>query len=207
MRTRSSFDPGRRFFLTRVAPACALTFVGTRHLFALPQSNEEKEVQEATHNFDKEFGGKLTYRQFYANRYREFIDLAKELEKGWGRERTIEFLKRISAEKMTKFGKSQADQSSDNSFEAYVKQFRTGYENVLTKEIVEDTDAAFELKVTECIWADTFLRADADHIGYASVCWGDYAWANSFNDRITMVRDKTLMQGHDCCNHRYLWQG
>jgi hypothetical protein len=25
-----------------------------------------------------------------------------------------------------------------------------------------------------------------------------------FNPDIKMVRDKILMQGHDCCNHRYL---
>jgi hypothetical protein len=114
---------------------------------------------------------------------------------------------KITTEKMASLGKSQAGRTSDNSFEAYVKQFRIGYGNVLTMEIVEDTDTAFELEVTECIWADTFLRAQAGHIGFASVCWGDYAWAESFNDKITMVRDKTLMEGHDYCNHRYLWKG
>jgi hypothetical protein len=74
-------------------------------------------------------------------------------------------------------------------------------------EIVEDTEKAFELKITECIWADTFLKAKAGHIGYAWVCWGDYAWAEGFNPKIKMVRDKTLMQGHDRCNHRYIWTG
>lgn len=87
----------------------------------------------------------------------------------------------------------------------YVNQFRSGYESTLTKEIVEDTEKAFELKVTECIWADTFLRAKAGDIGYAWVCWGDYSWAEGFNPKVKMIRDKTLMQGHDCCNHRYVY--
>ena len=56
-------------------------------------------------------------------------------------------------------------------------------------EIVEDTDTAFELKVGECIWADTFRRAEG------------------FNSKIEMVRDLTLMQGHSICNHCYLWKG
>ena len=74
-------------------------------------------------------------------------------------------------------------------------------------EIVENMDTAYELKVTECIWASTFLAAKAGDIGYASVCIGDYTWAEGFNPKIKLVRDKTLMQGHDICNHRYIWTG
>jgi len=32
------------------------------------------------------------------------------------------------------------------------------------------------------------------------------AFARAFNPQFEMVRDKTLMQGHDCCSHRYLWK-
>jgi hypothetical protein len=205
MRSEKIVDSGRRTFITRVVPACALTCLAAKNVFALAQSGAG--VQETGHKFDAELGRKLTYRQLYANRYGEFIELAKALEKEWGRERTIEFLKKRTTEQMTEYGKQQAEKASDNSFEAYVKQFRVGYANALTKEIVEDTDTAFELKVTECIWADTFLRAEAGHIGYAAVCWGDYAWASSYNEKMEMVRDKTLMQGHECCNHRYIWKG
>lgn len=205
MRVEQTVDPGRRTFITKVVPACALTCLAARNVLALAQSEEVAE--EVAHKFDAELGRKLTYRQIFTNRYREFIELAKALEKEWGRERAVEFIEKMTTEKMTQYGKKQAEEVSDNSFEAYVKQFRAGYENMLVKEIVEDTDTAFELKVTECIWADTFLLADAGHIGYAAVCWGDYAWASSFNEKIEMVRDKTLMQGHDCCNHRYIWKG
>ena len=205
MQEEKTIDSGRRTFITKVVPACALTCLAARNVFALAQSEEVS--QEAAHKFDEAINRDITYRQMLANRYREFIELSKALEKEWGKERTVEFLKKMTTEKMTQYGKKQAEQSTDNSFEAYVKQFRAGYRNMLTKEIVEDTDKAFELEVTECIWADVFLRAQAGHIGYAAVCWGDYAWASSFNEKIEMVRDKTLMQGHDCCNHRYLWKG
>jgi hypothetical protein len=207
MSNRNAFDAGRRFFLTTAAPACALVCLGAKNLFATPQSDTKSATQEVPHKFDAEFGKKLTYRQYFENRYREFIELSKALEKEWGKERTFDFLKKNSAEKMANYGKQQASRVPENNFEAYVSQFRSGYDNTLSLEIVEDTNAAFELEVTECIWADTFLRADAGHIGYCSVCWADYAWAESFNEKISLVRDKTLMQGHDCCNHRYLWKG
>jgi hypothetical protein len=207
MEEMHAIDSGRRHFLTRVVPACALTCLGAKSLFARALAEESEDAAKVVHTFDAPFDTDLTYRQFFASKYRDYIELVKELEKEWGRERTIEFLEKITTAKMTAFGKSQAGGVPENNFEAYVGQFREGYANMLTKEVVEDTDTAFELKVTECIWADTFLRADAGHIGYAAVCWGDYAWAESFNEKIVMVRDKTLMQGHDRCNHRYLWKG
>jgi len=199
-------NPGRRSFLTKVVPACALTCLAANHLVAMPLPGTDEETKDAVHNFDAELKRKLTYRQYFGNQYREYIELAKALEKKLGKNETLEFLKEVTAEKMTGYGKRQAEGSPDNSFATWVKQFREGYENVLTKEIVIDTDTVFELKVTECIWADTFLRANAGEIGYAAVCWGDYAWPTAFNSKITMVRDKTLMEGDKICNHRYLWE-
>ncbi len=73
--------------------------------------------------------------------------------------------------------------------------------------IVEDTETAFALRVTECIWADTFLKEDAGDIGFALICHGDYAWPQGFNPKIRMIRDKTLMQGDSYCNHRYVFEG
>ena len=205
MASEKIVDSGRRAFITHVVPACALTCLAARNVFALAQTGEG--VQKAVHKFDAEVNRKLSYRQLFSQKYSEFIELAKAIEKEWGTERTMEFIKARTAERMTEQGKKQAKAVPDNNFESYVRMFRSGYDDVLTMEIVEDTEKAFELKVTECIWADAFLRADAGHIGFAAVCWGDYAWASSYNDKIEMIRDKTLMQGHDCCNHRYIWKG
>jgi hypothetical protein len=81
------------------------------------------------------------------------------------------------------------------------------WEPMLNMKVVEDTETAFELKVSECLVATVFRDANAADIGYAHVCWGDYAWAEGFNPKIKMVRDKTLMQGDKYCNHRYIWTG
>ncbi len=197
----------RRRFLASVIPACAITCVGSNAAFASILRGEGLLIQDQKHKFDSKFERALTYRQLLERQFYNFIALAKGLEKEMGKEKAIALLKKISTERQTNFGKRQASQMPDNSFAAYVGQFRSGYENTLTKEIVEDSETAFELKVTECIWADTFLKAKAADIGYAWICWGDYAWAEGFNPKIKMVRDKTLMQGHDRCNHRYLWKG
>jgi hypothetical protein len=189
-----------------VLPACAAGCFGCGLPGALAASGRESAFLEAEHMFDNEFDRKLTFRQFFANQYRAYIGLAKALTQDLGEDKTIELLKKYTAKRMLRRGQTQAKRAPDNNFSTYVAMFRgsEGYKNTLTKEVVEDTDTVFELKVTECIWASTFLDADAGDIGYAGVCYGDYAWAEGFNSQIEMVRDKTLMQGHDCCNHRYI---
>lgn len=198
----------RRQFISRVVPACSVACLGAGNLLAWTSPEMMTTFQEEEHKFEKEFGRKLSIKQFYAVRYGEFIRIAKALEKEMGKEKMIEFLKKNTQERMRIEGLNHAKNSPDNSFKTYVNTFRPPkYSDSLTHEIVEDTDTAFELKVSECIWAKTFLDANAGEIGFAHICYGDYTWAESFNPKIKMVRDKTLMQGHEICNHRYLWTG
>ena len=182
---RPFLELDRRQFLSKVMPACALTCFGLGNAFALTQDEKKSTMSEEIHKFDEELKRILTYRQYYATRYREYIQLAKALEKELGKEKAIQFLKKYSEERMLQYGKSHASKSPDNSFHTYTDTFRdlNRYKNTLTMEIIEDTEKAFELKVTDCIWATSFLEADAGEIGYASVCYGDYAWAEGFNLR------------------------
>ena len=116
---------------------------------------------------------------------REFINFAKHFVKEFGEEKAIEFLKGYTEGRWLKRGQNQVKRSPDNSFQTYIKTFKNPrYDKTLTMEIVEDTAGAFELKITECIWAKTFLEAEAGEIGYASICFGDYAWAKGFNPRL-----------------------
>ena len=203
---KSFVEIERRQFISRIIPTCALTCFGLGHAFALAQTEEKSISSEVIHKFDNEYERKLTYRQFYATQYRELIQLAKALEEEWGADKTFEFLRKFTTNRLLKYGQRHAQRSPDNSFHTYTDTFRNTerYKNTLTMHIVEDTEKAFELNVTECIWATTFLKVEAGDIGYATVCYGDYAWAEGFNPKIKLIRDKTLMQGHDCCNHRYV---
>jgi hypothetical protein len=205
---RISEGLNRRQFLAVLMPGCALTCLGARYALGADVSGAKALLEEAKHKFDGLLDRPLTYRQFFATRYGEFIQLAKALEKEMGQEKLLAFLKKNTEARLYQMGQQQAKQSPDQNFLTYVKMFKgPSYEKTLTMEIVEDTDRAFELKVAECIWASVFLQAKAGEIGYAAVCFGDYAWAQGFNPKIKMIRDKTLMQGHDCCNHRYVWEG
>ena len=92
-------------------------------------------------------------------------------------------------------------------FEAFIKIEDPFLEHVLTHEVVRETENVIKVRVTECLWAKTFREADAADIGYAALCYGDYAAAHAFNPGIRLIRTETLMQGNDCCNFRYVWEG
>lgn len=198
----------RRKFLGGIATACALPCLGMQSLLAMSSHFENRGDQdpdeEPISTFDKPFPRKLTYSQVYNMRYSEFINLAKALIKEMGKEKLIEFLKEKTKKEMFAYGASQAKKAEDNSLNSYVEQFRgDNYKDLITTEFVTDNETTFELKVSECIWATTFKKNDAADIGFAAVCYGDYWWPKGFNAEIKFERDKTLMQGHDCCNHKY----
>ena len=196
----------RRQLLTRVMPACSLACLCGGLVAAAGAGDKPADASEAKHKFDVEFETKTTTlkqvnRQNYA--YMEFI---KTLEKELGEEETVRLLNICSAEVGRQVGNRQKARSPDTSFATYTATFRPpAFDKFLTLEIVEDTDKVFELKVTECVSAKVFREAGlGGKIGHAAVCNMDFYWPQAFNENFKMERDKTLMQGDDCCNHRYI---
>ena len=202
----------RRRFLTQVMPACSLVCLGAagRSLWGEP-TGILQEADKTKHKFDQEFPQKLTNRQFMDLMYgREFIPFLKLMSAEIGEDKLIPMLEKHSEAEGLEVGTMLAKRFGGSDFATWKKIFQPDAPNLkvsLTMSITEDTDTVHELKVTECLWADVFLRADAGNLGRAAKCHGDYAMATSFNPRLKMVRDKTLMQGHAYCNHRYLLTG
>ncbi|MFH1881363.1 MAG: L-2-amino-thiazoline-4-carboxylic acid hydrolase, partial [Planctomycetota bacterium] len=100
----------------------------------------------------------------------------------------------------------QSDKPDLTSFGDWARNPDRFWKHVLTFDIIEDTSNKLEFKVTECLWAKTFRDTEAPDIGYAVNCHADFAFAEGYSTNLRLVRTKTLMEGHDCCNFRYLWQ-
>ena len=206
MNPNTTIKSDRRQFITKIIPACAMTCLGSKHLLGMMQS----EAQPAAHKFDVPLDIPLTNRQYARATNRGKISLIKTLVKELGEEKAIEIIKTDTRESALAMGRRQAQAAEKNDLFTYVDMFRDTerFKNSLTMEIVEDTEKAFELKVTECLYAEPYLRAGlGGEVGFAALCYMDYFWPKGFNENIKLVRDKTLMQGHDHCNHRYIWTG
>ena len=199
-----TFDTNRRKFLSKIVPVCAFTcMISGKGNSALYGAVDNKIEQQVKHKFDREYR-RMSLRQYRDLEYREYIKLVRTLSKTFGKDKVIELIKQDTYDRMLKYGKD----NPGSSLRVYSNIFKNPqFSQFITLEFVEDTEKAFELKVTECIYAPTFLKYNAGDIGYAAVCYGDYAWAKGFNPNIKLVRDKTLMEGHGICNHRYIWEG
>ena len=148
----------------------------------------------------------LSARQRVGMQYSNLIGFIQTLQDQMSEEELIGLLNDYSAGVGRRAGEQQARGAPDRSFQTYVATFRPPrYATSLTHEIVEDGEKVFELRVTECVWAEVCRAAGlGGEIGHAAVCNMDYHWPTAFNPNFKMERTRTLMQGHDHCNHRYI---
>jgi len=79
-------------------------------------------------------------------------------------------------------------------------------QHALEAEIVEQSPDAFEYLVKKCLWAKVFRDGDVADIGYAMICYRDDAVARGVNPKLRPIRTKTLMQGDDGCDLRYVME-
>jgi len=131
----------------------------------------------------------MTFSQVFNFAYRDAIlPQLIELSNLLGRDKFIELLKKAT-EKVC-FQPGYEDRLSSTM----PSQF---WNSVLDLNVLEDTSNTRTYKITNCLWAKIFRESKAEDIGYALLCYGEYAIAKSNNE--TLERNKTLMQGHDCC--------
>jgi len=204
MSDNSGYKIDRRTLLTRSVPACAAACAGLCRLPGMTTLAEGCLEQE--HKFDAPLDRSLSGRQFTALQNQKFFEFIRIMQAELPEDEMMRLLLAHSAAVGRRAGENQRSRSPDNSFQTYVATFRPPrYANSLTHEVVVDTEKVFELRVTECIWATVYRDAGLDgELGHAALCNMDYHWPTAFNPALKMERNRTLMQGHDHCNHRYI---
>jgi len=196
----------RRQFM-KLLSAGSLFCLGCGHLCAFPQSEEKTPASAKKHKFQED--AQMTFEQFFSAAYQSDVQIMNILAEKIGKDKFITMLKEASAEIAAAAAKQLASSLPKNDLAGFVSSLKKpGYflNHALTLEIVEDTDTTFEAKIIECIWAKTFRDLKAPDIGYAMMCHTDFAMAPAYNPKLKLARTKTLMQGHDCCNHRYVME-
>jgi len=211
MHPKKQISPqNRRDFLLKVVSSCAFCGLAAPNLLAAAirmndpaASPEDKFLNPANMNCQDVYN--FAYRDNY-------IPAMKNLSKLMGRDKLLSMLKESSSmvnEAVIKYWESTYP---ERTLKNWVKdsELMFGndlYKNALTFEVVNNTDTLYELKITQCLWAKTFREADAADIGYASICYSDYAVTKAYNPKMQFIREKTLMEGADCCQPKYVMEG
>jgi hypothetical protein len=203
--SESKLFSGRRSFLKAVLPGGALMCLGGGCLLRAFQAEEKTKAAGQKHKFLQDSG--MSFTEAFIVAYAAPIPIWRGLEAEIGREKLHEMMKRVidqtARQQMAEFAKK----AGKNDLATFTQDFRKPdsiYQKLLTFQIIEDTPRAVEAKVTECLWAKTYRDLNAGDLGYILSCDADYASAEGFNPKMRMIRTKTLMQGDDCCNHRYV---
>jgi len=201
-KTKNHSNQNRRQFIFSIVPACTFTCLGFSSSIAINQSKksfkDETEKQKLQSDFCR------TYEKAWQWRYNYYIDMMEELAKVLGREKLIELLK--DGKDVIKLRGAENDPNFKLSDYGKYIENSDYFNNALTFEIIDNTNELFEVKITECLWAKTFRERNAEDIGYATICHGDFSGARAMHPKLHLERTKTLMQGFDCCHERFVFE-
>jgi hypothetical protein len=210
----SNLDSSRREFLKGLVPGGALLFSGC----GLLSATSGLQNKSAKHKFLEDSG--LSMREAFRFAFLwTYIPMMEALAARIGREKLVEMLKEATDFYWAQYTKSYAERLQKKDFDAFLSMdtLEPAIENAehrkhfwstaYTAQNIEQTSKSYELKVTECLWAQTFREANAGDIGFASICYGDEVMATAFDKRLKLIRTGTLMQGDDCCPCRWVWEG
>ncbi|OGD24166.1 MAG: hypothetical protein A2Y69_04840 [Candidatus Aminicenantes bacterium RBG_13_59_9] len=208
----------RREFLQGLFPAGALLCSGCGLLSASSRLQDSPQNAPAQHKFLEDSG--LTMRETFRFAYLwTYIPMMEALAAQLGREKLVDMVKEATATYWTQRTKSIAQRLPKIDFEAFLSWIpldpvldntehrRHFWSLAMTTQTIEDTPKSYEMRVNECLWAQTFREANAGDIGFASFCYGDEAIAAAFDPRLKLTQTKTLMNGDDCCHFRWVWEG
>jgi hypothetical protein len=190
--SKLKFDENRRQFLSKLIPAGMLTCMYCPKMFALSNTEIADTNDDQNELYKKR--SEMSYEEIFNFAFRDFfIPLIKTLSEGYEKEEFLELLKEVASRTLSQ--KEVIDKSSTNLNQVFWK-------HVIEREVIEENDKVLELKITKCLWEKVYREANATDLGYALVCHTDFATAEAANQKL--IRTKTLMQGDDCCNHRWI---
>lgn len=214
----SRVPSSRREFLRGIFPAGVLLCSGCGLLSASSRLKAGPQDKADQHKFLENPG--LTMRDVFRFAYQcTYIPVMQALADKVGREKLVELVKEATNNYWAQWTRRIAQRLPEKNLAAFfkmdalegivgnTKQKERFWSLANTSQTIEGTEKSHEIKVTECLWAETFREASAGDIGFASICYADEVMAAAFDERLKLIREKTLMRGDDCCHFRWVWEG
>jgi len=170
---------------------------------------EAQKAAEKKHKFQEDSG--MSFQEVFEFAFKEFIQTMERFARQMGRDNLLEMIRKDSEEASRLSAKKTVERLKNNdvaTFKAMYKEKPNRFEeHIQTIVTTEESDTVIAYRVTECLYAKTFRDAGAADVGYAWSCHGDFAWAQAYNPKFRLIRDKTLMNGDEYCNFRRVWEG
>ncbi|MBN1499877.1 MAG: L-2-amino-thiazoline-4-carboxylic acid hydrolase [Spirochaetes bacterium] len=96
-----------------------------------------------------------------------------------------------------------AGKTESNSIEDLIRLLWEPLKEKGFKFSMQKCDNGYQFTCTACPIYEMAKLLNAEDIFFHHTCSTDFSIAEGFNPAIKLKRTKTLMEGHDCCNHFY----
>lgn len=135
----------------------------------------------------------------------EFSDRASEfqaLEDRFG-EGVSETILKTRAERIKKEWEGIAKRHGSNDIQGLLDTLWSYVEAIGFEYTYKREGNKVIMNVTKCPIADMAIELDKADWGFKCYCMDDYSICEGFNKSIQFSRTRTLMEGHECCDHTY----
>ena len=118
----------------------------------------------------------------------------------------MEIVSQVVKEDAILSGRTLADKYGGNTLRELLKLVNEVWANdgAMKIEIIKEAEEELCFNVTSCKYADMYEKLGIKKLGSILSCSRDFSFMEGFNPEIELIRAKTLMDGCECCDFRYV---
>jgi hypothetical protein len=123
-----------------------------------------------------------------------------------GYERAVHIARAVIEKDAINSGKQLAEKYSGNTIADLAKIVRQVWaaDGTMEIKIISENDDELVFDVKRCGYAELYEKLGIKDLGCILSCDRDFAFMQGFNPQIKLMRTKTIMEGAECCDFRYL---
>jgi hypothetical protein len=123
-----------------------------------------------------------------------------------GYAKALEIVKKVVSEDAILSGKALAEKYSGNSVAELSRIVKEvwGQDGAIKIKKIKETENELFFDVTHCGYVEIYEKLEIKELGFTLSCSRDFPFMEGFNPEIKLTRTKTIMEGADCCDFRYV---
>jgi hypothetical protein len=115
----------------------------------------------------------------------------------------LEVVDKLTAERSRKEGEELAKSLGSNTIQDIIKELWVAGLPLGLEYTSEKLENGMQMKCTRCYIYETARKLGITEWAYHLFCVGDPYFVEGFNPKMGFSRTKSLMEGHDHCNHYF----
>jgi len=141
--------------------------------------------------------------------HKGILMIVRELEKLLGKEEAHKLVEEVRTREKVQESKELVREHPITCFKDFLKLFEGEMSSAWAHANIDEpavyTENSRSVNTVGCLYADTWRSWGAEDIGYAYCCAVDFEYIKALHPNLRLERTKTLMQGDDCCDFKFIW--